>query len=999
MPDTLAGSTLAARYTLERELGRGGMAVVYLALDTQLHRQVAVKLLHPELASSLGAERFLREIEIVSRLSHPHILAIYDSGASEGRLFFVMPYADGESLRQRLERERQLPIPDALAIIRGVAAALDYAHGEGVIHRDIKPENVLLVRGEDSRPLHPLVADFGIARAVHAAGGDRLTDSGLVLGTPAYMSPEQSAAGGGLDGRSDLYALGCVAYEVLAGEPPFTGSTAQAILARHAVDPVPPLRTVRSTVPEPLAEAIERALAKVPADRFATAGEFANALVAEHRRRTRPSAHHRRLAAGLAGALAIAGITRASLTAFAGHGASVILPATSMAVLPFRSGGGDTALDRLGRDLATTLSATLDGVGGIATTDRVSVAAATARRRDLSATDAAALARRLGARSLVQGTVVGTGTGVRLDLGLFDADHATPLTRGITITASRDSLGAMTDSAAWAILRQVWQRGEPPSPSLGAVTTRSIAALRAFLDGERLMELDHWDDAGLAYQSAVAADSMFWLAQFREQQTRVWRHQDPDSELVDRLSRHRESFPEPDRLLLEAWSKSPQAQLELYQQLTRRFPEYWPGWLALGDYLIHTGPMEGHGWAEAQSALGRAVALNARLLPAWSHMFSNSVGKDTVESARALAGMTAAMAFWDSTPANLEAAARSERIDRLGQEVANAGDIVNPRMRALEDSVVTDWSNEPPPGFPHWGFLQAGFPVAQIDLNRKAVRRKPPLADASDRLRWVAYAWAERGAWDSALATMAEAVRLQPEPVSALGPTRVTVLSEYGLAAFGEWLGALDSTAGNQRRPAVRLLLAELQDSTQRAQALVFLAWFDGMVAFARHDRDRLERARQDGLASGHPQAKWLDRSLRAFGRALAGDRLGAGRELARLEWECADRWDCGTAVPNIAVQRLAAATWLLEAGDSAQAARLLVWHEAMQPGPAWAFSFAATPLAYLLLARIEASQGRTRLARSHYEQFLRRYDSPMPAQRHLVDEARTELADLAGHE
>jgi tetratricopeptide (TPR) repeat protein len=472
---------------------------------------------------------------------------------------------------------------------------------------------------------------------------------------------------------------------------------------------------------------------------------------------------------------------------------------------------------------------------------------------------------------------------------------------------------------------------------------------------------------------------------------------------VEPLYGHREFFPEPDRLILEAWYKgplggaghgTPEAQFELYRQLSRRFPEYWPGWLALGDWLLHTGPMAGHGWADAQNALGRAVELNPRLLPAWSHMFGNSVGKDTVESARALAGMSAAMAFWDSTPANLEAAARSNWADRLSQEVAQADDIANPRIRALEDTVVADGGSEPP-----WYFLWAGFPVAQIDLNRKAVRRKPSLPYASDRLRWMAWAWAERGAWDSALATMAEAVRLQPEPADAQGPPPVTALSEYGIAAFGEWLGALDSTAANQRRPPARLLLSGSQDSTQRAQMLVALAWFDGMVAFARRDRAGLEQARRDGLASGHSQSKWLDRSLRAFGRALDGDRAVAGRELARLEWACADQWDCGTVYPNIAVQRLAAASWLLEAGDSAQAARLLVWHEAMQPGVFWAFSFAATPLAYLLLARIEAGQGKIHLARSHYEQFLRRYDSPMPAQRHLVAEARRELADLAGHE
>jgi serine/threonine-protein kinase len=219
----------------------------------------------------LGNERFLREIEIAARLTHPHILPLHDSGAVEGRLFYVMPYVEGESLRQRLERESELSLEETLYIIKAVASALDYAHREGVVHRDIKPENILLHQGE------PLVADFGVARALDAAGGEKLTETGLALGTPAYMSPEQ-AASGRLDGRSDVYSLSCVAYEMLAGTPPFTGPTARAILARHAVDKVPPLRTVRPTVPPGVEAAIERALAKVPADRFPTAGEFSSAL-------------------------------------------------------------------------------------------------------------------------------------------------------------------------------------------------------------------------------------------------------------------------------------------------------------------------------------------------------------------------------------------------------------------------------------------------------------------------------------------------------------------------------------------------------------------------------------------------------------------------------------------------------------------------------------------------------------------------------------------------
>jgi serine/threonine protein kinase len=264
---------LADRYTLERELGRGGMATVYLAQDLRHDRPVALKVLHPELAASLGPDRFQREIRFAARLQHPHILTVLDSGEAGGRLWFTMPFVEGESLRDRLRRERQLPVEDALQIAREAARALDYAHQHGIVHRDIKPENILLTRDGST-----LVADFGIARALE--GEDQLTQTGMVIGTPAYMSPEQASGDKGIDARTDIYSLGAVLYEMLAGEAPYTGPTAQAIIAKRLMDPVPSVRRVRPNVPEGVEEAIRRALAPVAADRFGTASDFARALQA-----------------------------------------------------------------------------------------------------------------------------------------------------------------------------------------------------------------------------------------------------------------------------------------------------------------------------------------------------------------------------------------------------------------------------------------------------------------------------------------------------------------------------------------------------------------------------------------------------------------------------------------------------------------------------------------------------------------------------------------------
>src|SRR5215212_9160326 len=260
----LAGS-LADRYDVQRELGAGGMATVYRAVDLKHQRDVAIKVLHPELGAALGGERFLTEIRTTARLQHPHVLPLLDSGEADGLLYYVMALVTGETLRHRLEREKQLPIDDAITIAREVADALGYAHGLGVIHRDVKPENILLRDG------HALVADFGIALAVQTAGGARMTQTGLSLGTPQYMSPEQAMGERTIDARSDVYALGAVTYEMLVGEAPFTGPTVQAILARVMTEEPRPLVAQRKAIPDHVEEAVLRALEKLPADRWTSA--------------------------------------------------------------------------------------------------------------------------------------------------------------------------------------------------------------------------------------------------------------------------------------------------------------------------------------------------------------------------------------------------------------------------------------------------------------------------------------------------------------------------------------------------------------------------------------------------------------------------------------------------------------------------------------------------------------------------------------------------------
>jgi eukaryotic-like serine/threonine-protein kinase len=431
-------AALADRYRIERELGAGGMATVYLAEDLKHQRRVAIKVLRPELAAAIGAERFLREITTTANLRHPHILPLYDSGRAVGpagrradsaaestangqrptpdHLFYVMPYVEGESLRDRLNREKQLPLDDAIQIAREVADALSYAHSRGVIHRDIKPENILLESG------HAVVADFGIARAIDAAGGERLTETGLTIGTPAYMSPEQAAGEQDLDGRSDLYALGCVLYEMLAGQPPFTGATAGSLVHQHLTAEPPPVTQLRPAVPAEIAGILQRALAKAPADRFNPVAQFGEALRRSAGHMTlaeaapapgRPARDGTRVLALVAVLVLLGGAGGFLLWRNRGHAAAP--PARSVAVLPFvdLTGGAN---EYLGDGMAETLINALSKVPGLEVAARTSAFSFKGKSEDVRA-----IGRALGVGAVLEGSVQRSGDRLRVTAQLINA--------------------------------------------------------------------------------------------------------------------------------------------------------------------------------------------------------------------------------------------------------------------------------------------------------------------------------------------------------------------------------------------------------------------------------------------------------------------------------------------------------------------------------------------------------------------------------------------------
>jgi len=415
---------LRDRYRLERELGAGGMATVWLARDLRHDRPVALKVLRPELAAALGAERFLREIRLTAVLQHPHILPLLDSGEAAGRLFYVMPYVEGNSLRQRLQRDGQLPLDEAIRLTEEAAEALDYAHGLGIIHRDIKPENLLLSRG------HVLLADFGIALAVSEAGGGRLTETGLSLGTPAYMSPEQAMAEPRLDGRSDQYSLACVLYEMLAGEPPYTGPSAQAVVAKRLTEPVPRLGVVRD-VPAAVSAALDRALARSPADRFAKATEFGMALEAETPAGRQVAAFRvtffrRRLLAAIGIGMALAGgLGALALARRAPSGFPDLLPGR-VVIAPFDNRTGDPALESVGIMVAEWLTQGLSSTPLVEVVDSRSLMASVQAIRDAGGQGdpALRLAHETRAGTVVAGSIYQVADSLRFQARIADAGSA-----------------------------------------------------------------------------------------------------------------------------------------------------------------------------------------------------------------------------------------------------------------------------------------------------------------------------------------------------------------------------------------------------------------------------------------------------------------------------------------------------------------------------------------------------------------------------------------------
>ena len=470
-------TALDSSYSIDRELGRGGMATVYLAQDRRHDRVVALKVLHPDLAASLGPERFLREIKLAARLNHPHILPLFDSGEADAFLYYVMPYVEGESLRERLERDKQLPVDEAIHHAKSIASALDYAHRQKIVHRDIKPENVMLYEGE------AMVMDFGIAKAVSSAATETLTQTGMMVGTPAYVSPEQASGEVNLDGRSDQYSLACVLYEMLAGERPFTGSTAQAVLAKRFKENPKPLRELRGSVPEHVERAVTKAMATEPSGRFATTATFAQALASE---------------------------SLVTPTDTASLPQPVVSAAKSVAVLPFANMSADPENEYFTDGMAEELINALSRIQSLRVASRTSSFAFKGKNEDIGE-----IGRKLKVSTVLEGSVRKIGNKLRIAAQLVNVADGYQLWSE-RFDREMEDVFAIQDEISQAIfkaLRVILSEGE--KRAIERDRTVNVQAYEYYLRGRQYIH--QWSRKSLEYarqmfRRAIEIDPGYALA-------------------------------------------------------------------------------------------------------------------------------------------------------------------------------------------------------------------------------------------------------------------------------------------------------------------------------------------------------------------------------------------------------------------------------------------------------------------------------------------------------
>jgi len=978
-------AALSDRYRLERELGQGGMATVYLAHDLKHDREVAIKVLRPELAAVLGPTRFLAEIKITAGLDHPHILTLIDSGAAAGFLYYVLPLVRGESLRDKLDRQKQLGLDEALTITEQVAGALDYAHRHKVIHRDIKPENILLQEGE------AMLTDFGIALAVQEAGGARLTDTGIAVGTPSYMSPEQSMAERDIDGRTDIYALGCVLYEMLAGEPPYTGPTNQAIIAKRINHPVPSVRALRETVPESVDRALMSALAKSPADRFATAAEFAAALEAGRaggreggKIMRSPALPIFRLAALLA-ALALTGII-GWIWWHRSHPPTA-LDSNLLAIAPFEV--HDSTLHLWHEGLVDVLARNLDGAGPLRT---VPTSVVLHRwRGPADRATAATLGKATGAGLVAFGDVALRGRdSVTLRLTLLDvAKNA--IDGDVEVSGPTDRINDLADSLGRRMLGALGRERPIAAVRQGPLGATSLPALKAFLQGEQWYRRGEWDSALVYYDEAISDDSTFSLALGRMGLVLGWTPPTQSKykageEYWRQAVRYRAGQSTRDSLIMAAdllhdpadtstnvadFVEFHRRSLATVQEAVRQYPADPEVWYKLGEAYYHLPNGAGGDYVQSLAAFDRAIALDPEFGPAYQHILDLALRTGQPDRALQYARAAASLAGNDEKSSAVRLASRllllpvGEGEAGIARQLDSAGPLSLFRT-GLEFLLWWPDSNE-----------TAVWVLRRLaSLRARQGESVPWVDDSLMRIQYVAFALMLHGH----LRDAAEVDhRLIVDPAASPFSGFADPLLE--LALFGT---VSDDIAAKAFSPSLAPGVAVSWDIGP-PRSLKGLPWWamkrdtSALVLFGRRMG---EAARRERRPVDHLRAQYLEAAAAGYVALVQGDSATALSRFTALS-------DTACALVPCFHQKITEAALLAARGEDARAAEIL---------DTWLVREGRVPIA--VVARLDRARIAERLhdretAIRHYQFVLDIWRRADPELAHYLAEARQGLARL----
>ncbi len=979
------GAALTGRYAVQHLLRPGGMATIYLATEVRHSRPVAIKVLRPELGAIMGPARFLREIQVAATLSHPNILPLLDSGEADGLLFYVMPFIAGESLEERLRREIQLPVNEALAIARQVAHALAYAHDRGVVHRDIKPANILFSSGQ------ALVVDFGIARALGAADSGALTQSGIALGTPLYMSPEQAAAAGPVDGRSDIYSLGCVLYEMLIGQPPFNGPTPMVVMARHSLEHVPGMRGIRDTIPMPVERAVMKAMAKMPADRFATAAEFvkafdnplapAGSMEARGHRLPWP----RRLSTRAAlGALAVV-IAASGVLYYRSRHMPVPDPQV-LAVLPFRAGA---AVRESARALEDLLAQRFPGEGGLKAMDATTVGAAVAGIRpvnsyDLALSEAIRVGRQVRAGTLLLGEASRIGNHLVVTASLVAVPGGAVLARADEVSGSADSLPALADRLARELLaRSSGETGE----RLGSLLGTPLPALRSYLDARRALERGSFAAAARRFSAALDADSTLAVAALGLVSTGPFLSDSARKRGYDLAWAARGHLGPRDRILLRALlggytgphgvreGASYADQLRAWEDAVQALPDRADAWWGLGEALFHSGPWLGLPDLKGRTAAAfrRTLQLNPSHVPALGHLIDLHASDGDTAQVRAYGQRYAAL----DTAGELADYYRW----RIAQALSDGATLERLRRRFDQFSTAT---------------LERIIAVSQLDGLPMKDAHRAVAALETQLSGWITYLWRYQIALNTGRPHEAARIFREQKAGAPLSPKeRLNLVAEVLIwgADSAEVAGQMNDVAAQADHAALR------RDADPTTPV------FDDVCAAGlwrlAHNQSRgvahaiavLEGARQplNSYATGYVAicAQVMNAELADVLR-----RPDAARRLAQLDslmrtGPPSTSWLL--AVANLAVARLEEAHGNIPAALAAtrRRARIVDLGEIRVPVALSTFEREE--------GRLAALMGDTVAAIRAYRRYLALREDPEPAVQAEVDGVRAELARLAG--